>query len=384
MILIKNATVYDPQPLGVQDILVENGKILAMGESLQVTSNAFEVEVMDAQGQIVVPGYIDQHVHVIGGGGEAGPYSRTPEVVLSDFITSGITTTIGVLGTDGTTRHPESLLSKVRGLEHEGITAYMLTGSYELPLVTLTGDARHDVILIDKVLGIGEVAISDHRSSQPTLEELKRVVTQSRVGGMLAGKAGVVQFHVGSGETGISVLFDILDQTEIPARHMIPTHINRSIDLLNQGIAFAKRGGYIDITSGMDTTFLTAAQSIRLCKEGGAPMHQVTMSSDGNGSMAVYNEFGQVERLLVAKMDSLHRVLRSAIVDEGLSPKEVFPICTENVAKANGLWPQKGCVAPGSDADLLFLDADYQIQNLMAKGQFLLREQEVLVKGTFE
>lgn len=391
MILIKNANIYAPKPLGIQDILIDNEIIIAIGKELTIETNAVDIEVVDVDGRIVVAGYIDQHVHIIGGGGEDGPYSRTPEVVLSDIINAGVTTVIGVLGTDGTTRHPESLLSKVRGLEKEGVSAYMLTGSYELPMVTITGDAKKDIIIIDKVLGIGEIAVSDHRSSQPTLDELKRLTTQARVGGMLSGKAGVVQYHMGSGEAGLSMLFKIIEETEIPPHHLIPTHINRSEKLLNEGIEFAKKGGYIDMTSGIrsadgidNENELTPAKAIKKCSESGVPMERVTMSSDGNGSMAVYDERGQVSKLLVAKMDSLHDELRNAIVKLGMKPEEVFAICTENPARANGLYPKKGTVATKSDADLLFLDADYNIKSVMARGRFMMKDNEVLVKGTFE
>ncbi len=339
---------------------------------------------MDATGKIIVPGYIDQHVHAIGGGGEAGPYTRTPEVVLSDAIRAGVTTMVGVLGTDGTTRHPESLLTKLRGLEQEGISTYMLTGSYEIPLITVTEDARRDVILIDKVIGVGEVAISDHRSSQPTLQELKRIVTQSRVGGMLAGKAGVVQFHVGAGAAGIDLLFQILEETEIPPQHLIPTHINRSLELLEQGIAFAKKGGYIDITSGMDLPELSPAGALRICKEQGAPMGQITLSSDGNGSMAEYDQQGRVVRLLVSQMSTLHEVICNAIQVEQLPMEEVLAVVTENVAKANGIYPQKGTLQVGSDGDLLILDQALHIDSVIAKGEFLYKENMFMKKGTFE
>lgn len=389
MILIKSADVYAPEHLGVLDILIHGGTVAAVGKNLTMETNAFETEIIEADGRIVVPGYIDQHVHVIGGGGEAGPYSRTPEVMLSDIVSAGVTTVIGVLGTDGTTRHPESLLAKVRGLETEGITAFMLTGSYELPSVSLTGDLRRDMILIDKVIGIGEVAVSDHRSSQPALDELKRIVTQARVGGMLAGKAGAVQFHMGVGRAGLEPLFRIIDETEIPARHLIPTHINRTAPLFEEGLEFAKRGGYIDITSGIRESegfegCITPSSAIRLCRDMGVPMNRVTMSSDGNGSMAVRDEHGNVTGLLVTKLHSLHEELRNAVVREGVSLSEALAVCTRNPAEANGLYPRKGTVRAGSDADLLILDGEYQIESVVAGGRFVVRDGTLLAKGTFE
>lgn len=384
MILIKNATLYSPTACGVMDILIEGEKIIAISHDIKVSSNAFLVEIIDAAGKIVLPGYVDQHVHVIGGGGEDGFKSRTPEVVLSEIIKAGITTVIGVLGTDATTRHLESLLAKVRGLDEEGISTYMLTGAYEVPVITLFEDVRRDIILIDKIIGVGEIAISDHRSSQPTINELKKVLTQARIGGMLAGKSGVVQFHVGNGKEGISPLFDMIESTEVPACHIIPTHINRNKALLIEGMEFAKRGGFIDITSCMGTEDLPAAKSIRLCVENDVPISQITMSSDGNGSQTKYDKNGKVIGLTSAKMTTLHEVVKKAILEENICAADVFALCTKNPAKANGLWPKKGCIAIGCDADLLFLDSKYDIDSVMARGKFMLKDKVLLAKGTFE
>ncbi len=182
VLLIKNADLYTPESVGKKDVLVINEKVVRIADKIDADFLSLNVKVVDAMERKVIPGYVDQHVHIIGGGGEAGPYSRTPEVMLSDVVSAGVTTVIGLLGTDGTGRHLESLLAKARGLETEGVSAYIMTGSYEIPLQTITEDARRDIIIIDKVLGVGEIAISDHRSSQPTKDELKRIMTQSRLG----------------------------------------------------------------------------------------------------------------------------------------------------------------------------------------------------------
>lgn len=394
ILLVKNADLYAPEHLGRRDILIVNGEVLAVTETPMSDSTVdgfnlcgVPVRVLDAAGRRVIPGYVDQHVHIIGGGGEAGPYSRTPEVVLSDVVSAGVTTLVGVLGTDGTGRHPESLLAKARGLETEGVSAYILTGSYELPLRTMTGDARRDIILIDKALGIGEIALSDHRSSQPAKDELKRILTQARLGGMLSGKAGVVQFHMGVGKAGLKLLFEILEETEIPARHFIPTHVNRAFPLFEQAKEFARKGGYIDLTSGIRESdgfsdCIKPSEAIRICMEEGVPMDRLTMSSDGNGSMSVPLPDGSA-RLLVTRLSSLHEEIRDA-VSAGVPVETAVRVCGENPARANGLWPRKGCIHPGSDGDLLILDDGFEIDTVVAKGRIMVEGGSVKVKGTFE
>lgn len=385
-LLIKNADLYAPEHLGLNDILIVNDKIAQINKNITVP-NDFHAKVLDAQGRKVVPGYVDQHVHIIGGGGESGPYSRTPEIFLSELTRVGITTVVGVLGTDGTSRHNESLLAKARGLTHDGITAYILTGSYEIPVHSMTGDVRRDIILINECLGVGEIALSDHRSSQPTRAELEKILTQSRLGGMLSGKAGVVQFHMGVGERGIDVLFDIVRETEIPAKHFIPTHVNRAFHLFEQAKEFAKLGGYIDITSGIREqdgfpACVKPSDAIKELYEEKIPMDRVTMSSDANGCMSVTLEDGTQKQLAVSP-DSFHEEVRAAILS-GVPLHVVANVVSSNPAQANGLYPQKGCLYENSDADLIIYDEDYGVDTVIAKGQLMVQDGQVLVKGTFE
>ena len=387
-LLIKNADLYAPEPLGRQDILMIGEKVALVAPEISGGVPGLETEVIDAAGRKVIPGYVDQHVHIIGGGGESGPYSRTPEVQLSAVTTAGVTTVVGVLGTDGTTRHLESLLAKARALDTEGITAYILTGSYEVPLNTILSDARQDIIVIDKVLGIGEVSISDHRSSLPSRDEIKRIASQARLGGMLSGKAGVLQFHMGSGKAGLTEVFAVLDETEIPAKHFIPTHVNRDDGLFRQAMDLARRGGYMDITSGIRkkdgfSGGIEPSVAIRMCWEAGVPMDHVTMSSDGNGGMSLTLPDGS-QQLLVAQLASLHEEVRDAVLTEGVPLETAIRVAGENPARANGLWPRKGTLRPDSDGDLLILDEGMYIDTVVARGRVMVRGGKAVVKGTYE
>lgn len=387
-LLIKNADLYAPEHLGRQDILMIGEQVALVAPEISGGVPGLETEVIDAAGRKVIPGYVDQHVHIIGGGGESGPYSRTPEVQLSAVTTAGVTTVVGVLGTDGTTRHLESLLAKARALDTEGITAYILTGSYEVPLNTILSDARRDIIVIDKVLGIGEVSISDHRSSLPSRDEIKRIASQARLGGMLSGKAGVLQFHMGSGKAGLTEVFAVLDETEIPAKHFIPTHVNRDEGLFRQAMDLARRGGYMDITSGIRkkdgfSGGIEPSVAIRMCWEAGVPMDHVTMSSDGNGGMSLTLPDGS-QKLLVAQLASLHEEVRDAVLTEGVPLETAIRVAGENPARANGLWPRKGTLRPDSDGDLLILDEGMYIDTVVARGRVMVRGGKAVVKGTYE
>lgn len=386
--LLKNAHVIAPEDLGVKDILVAGEKIAMIGEGLSLPA-VYDCEVVDCEGNYVVPGFIDSHVHLIGGGGEGGYATRTPEIQLTDITTSGVTTVLGLLGTDGVTRHVASLLAKARGLEDEGITAYIYSGSYEIPTPTITGSVRNDIILIDKVIGTGEIAMCDHRSSQSPKEAYQQITAEARVGGMLSGKAGVVNMHLGDGEDGLKMLYEITKNGEIPKTQIIPTHVNRNKRLFKEAIEWAKQGGIMDVTSSVSpksgsSHSVKSSEAVKQALEAGVNIENITMSSDGNGSMPIFDEAGNNIGVGVASQISILNEFRDMVQKENIAITDAVKIITSNIAKFTKLYPKKGCLANNSDADILVLDKDLQLQHVWAKGTHMVENGKPIVFGTFE
>ena len=386
--LLKNAHVIAPEDLGVKDILVAGEKIAMIGEGLSLPA-VCDCEVVDCEGNYVVPGFIDSHVHLIGGGGEGGYATRTPEIQLTDITTSGVTTVLGLLGTDGVTRHVASLLAKARGLEDEGITAYIYSGSYEIPTPTITGSVRNDIILIDKVIGTGEIAMCDHRSSQSPKEAYQQITAEARVGGMLSGKAGVVNMHLGDGEDGLKMLYEITKNGEIPKTQIIPTHVNRNKRLFKEAIEWAKQGGIMDVTSSVSpesgsSHSVKSSEAVKQALEAGVNIENITMSSDGNGSMPIFDEAGNNIGVGVASQISILNEFRDMVQKENIAITDAIKIITSNIAKFTKLYPRKGCLANNSDADILVLDKDLQLQHVWARGTHMVENGKPIVFGTFE
>lgn len=386
--LLKNAHVIAPEDLGVKDILVAGEKIAMIGEGLSLPA-VYDCEVVDCEGNYVVPGFIDSHVHLIGGGGEGGYATRTPEIQLTDITTSGVTTVLGLLGTDGVTRHVASLLAKARGLEDEGITAYIYSGSYEIPTPTITGSVRNDIILIDKVIGTGEIAMCDHRSSQSPKEAYQQITAEARVGGMLSGKAGVVNVHLGDGEDGLKMLYEITKNGEIPKTQIIPTHVNRNKRLFKEAIEWAKQGGIMDVTSSVSpesgsSHSVKSSEAVKQALEAGVNIENITMSSDGNGSMPIFDEAGNNIGVGVASQISILNEFRDMVQKENIAITDAIKIITSNIAKFTKLYPRKGCLANNSDADILVLDKDLQLQHVWARGTHMVENGKPIVFGTFE
>ena len=385
--LIKNADVFAPVPLGKKDVLVAGSQIASIQEHIDL-GNSLDFDLIDANGMILVPGFVDSHVHILGGGGEGSYKTRTPEIMLSDITKGGVTTVIGCLGTDGTTRTMTNLIAKARGLEEEGITCYIYTGSYQIPVRTLTGSIQDDLVLIDKIIGVGEIALSDHRSSQPSVEDLAKIAASARVGGILSGKAGIVNVHMGDGDRKMRFLEEIIASTEIPISQFIPTHVARNPDLWKSALAYAKRGGFIDITTSSTRDFaqkkgLRSSELLKMALDEGIPTDNITFSSDGQGSLPVFDDKGEFIRLGVGKVTSLYEEVKDAIQNHGVPMENVLKVITSNPARILKL-DKKGSIVVGKDADLVLLNERLEIDTVLAMGRVMIKDKEVQVKGTFE
>lgn len=383
--LIQNAQVFAPQPLGLCNILVAGGKIVYLGPEAPGLDACLEVSVLDIQGACVVPGFIDAHAHITGGGGETGPASRVPPVFLSAFTLAGVTSVVGVLGTDDVTRNTQTLVTQAYGLREEGISAWCHTGGYHLPLTTLTGSVRSDIAFVDPIIGVGELAVSDHRSSQPTLDEFLRVASDAYVGGMMTGKAGIVHCHLGDGTRGLALLRAALDKCEIPARVFNPTHVNRNKPLFQEALALTKYGCFIDLTAfpaGHVEPGISAAEAFLEYQAGGYPMDRLTVSSDGGGCLPAFDKEGRLTRIGVGLSGTLPETL-AQLLDHGVAMEAALPMLTSNVADLLK-FSQKGRLGVGMDADLLVMGEKGEIRDVMAGGRWHVRRGKAIVLGTFE
>ena len=391
IVIIRNAEVYTPEYAGKKDVLLLGNKIAAVEDHISVEiKGPVEVTEIDAEGKLLVPGFIDSHSHIQGGGGEGGFTTRTPEAVLTDFTTAGVTTVVGCLGTDGVARDIVSLLAKARGLDEEGITTYIYTGSYRLPLKTITGEIMKDIMVVDKVIGIGEVAISDHRSSQPTFEEFVRSVSDARVAGMLSGKAGIINVHLGDSKRKIDLIKRTVKETEIPITQFLPTHVNRNQDLFEECVEYAKAGGYIDFTGSDDPDFwektdgeVRFSKGLKRLLDAGVNHDNFTISSDGQGSLPIFNEKKEYIGLGVGKSSCLILAIKECIFRENIPLEIAIRALTCNPAKILKL-KTKGKIEAGMDADLCLLNKDIDIDMVIAKGKIMVQNQKPVVFGTFE
>lgn len=383
--LIKNAEIFTPDALGPGYLLLGGGKILRIGQGDPEFDAGLVTEVLDLHGAPVGPGLIDCHVHVTGGGGEDGFSTQAPPVPLTGFTRHGVTSVVGLLGTDDETRSTSNLLARTRALREEGLSAWCWTGGYHLPPTTLTGSVRKDIVNIDCVIGLGEVAISDHRSSQPGFDELARLASEVHVAGLLSKKAGVLHLHLGDGPRGLSLVRQLLEETELPPRVFHPTHVNRRKELFEEACDLSHGNSVVDVTAfpvEEGENAWSAPDAWERFHARGCPAENLTISTDGGGCLPHFDENGEMVKMEFATSAGLPDTIRE-LTARGHTLDAVLPSMTSNVARLLRL-PGKGKLAEGNDADLVCFDAGFGVRHVMARGRWMIQDGSPVVTGVFE
>jgi beta-aspartyl-dipeptidase (metallo-type) len=201
----------------------------------------------------------------------------------------------------------------------------------------------------------------------------------------MTGKAGIVHLHIGDGERGLDLLRRALSESEIPARVYNPTHVNRRKALFDEAIALAANGCTIDLTAfpvAEDDDAWSADQAIIKYLDSDAPASNLTVSSDGGGCLPVFDENGVLTQMDVGDSSELMVALR-AVTASGLSLEDALPFFTSNIADGLRLT-RKGRIGPGMDADLVVLDEHKNIDAVMARGRWHVRDGNQEIKGMFE
>ena len=365
--LVENGELYTPEKRGRSSVLLVDGKIGLVGEIHRsaVEASGLPVEVIDAEGYLVTPGLIDPHEHLLGGSGEDGFSTQTPEISLTEVVEAGITTVVGCLGVDTTMKTLAGLLAKVKGLCEEGLTARMWTGGYNVPPTTITGTVRNDILFIAEVIGCGELAISDERSTEPEPRELARVVNDAHNGGMLSGKAGVTHFHVGESERRLQCLREITDRSrfQVKPEWLYATHVQRNEALMCEAIDLARQGVTLDI----DVVDHDLIKWLRFYQQHRGPLGRLTISSDASESSP----------------KNVLEQLRACILEGGFSLEQVLPFATKNTANVLKLR-SKGCLETGKDGDLLVLDSQsLELREVIARGKRMMRDGQLIVSEKF-
>lgn len=386
MHLIKGVHCLGPEPLGRRDILIGGGRILGLSENIDPPGGV-DCEIVDGCALTATPGFIDGHVHIAGAGGDGGPETRTPEVQPKALAEAGTTSCVGCLGTDGFTRTVGSVLMKAKSLRAQGLSSYCYTGSYQVPAPTVTGGVETDLCYLTEVIGVGEVAVSDHRSSSPTKTELLKLGKSAHVGGLLGGKVGIVHVHMGDGADPFRPIYDAVEAGDLPLNKFYPTHVNRNTHILEEAKTFGRHAP-VDITVGAGpdkppkAIGATAWDAVIALLQADVPLANITLSSDACGSLPIYDDDGKFISMQVAQPRVLLGTFQKIVRDGMLPPEQALALITRNPARILQL-SGKGSLTAGADADILLFDKNWELNGVFANGVPWMRDGALVRTGTF-
>ena len=377
----KNAHVYAPEDLGVVNVVVWNGQIVSVGSDVEPPSEV-TVEVVEAEGRVVLPGLIDPHAHIMGASGVGGPLSRSGVQPLSALTRAGITTVVSPLGTDSLSRTVSDLLMRAETSTAEGVTAFVYTGGWCNPVPTLMDDAQADVTFLPRVLGI-KVAIAEAMAPPMSVIELEHYAHAAVIGGRFAGKQAVLHAHIGDRKEGLQPLWDAGKSSGLPLDRFVATHVNRNPGLFEMAVDFAKAGGSVDVTGQIQVVrgyeqATPAAEAILKFVEAGVPFERVTLSTDSGGSYVYRGE----DRFRMAGPGTMWQTVQ-ALVQAGMGWTQIASVASHHAANLLGL-SCKGRVCEGADADLLLLRADGNLDCVWSGGRLMVRGGDPVVMSDYE
>jgi len=372
--LIKNGHVYAPEDLGVKDILLWEDRIIRIGEGLKIPEG-FEGKEFDVTGKIIIPGIVDTHVHITGGGGEGGFTTRTSEITFEEIAEAGVTTLVGVLGTDGYARRVEDVLVKCMALREEGFDCYFLTGSYTFPITTMRGSVAEDIIFNEYCLGTGEVAHCDHRGSLMRYEEFTRLAADTRNGARLAGLKGVLNIHLGNYPNPADFFIRACEEDITFRPLIVPTHVTRKYDVFDSCLKFLEYGGQIDITAGSDPDPVQksygSVEGLEIIYKKYGTLDRVTMTSDGNGSAPIWDELGNMIGMGKGSSKVLLADLKKATQNGVIPFEETLRTMTTIPAQVYGLKNSAGKIVENGTANFAILDENLDLVETILNGKLV-------------
>ena len=393
--LLKNARLYAPDFKGTCHICMAGGKIVSVTDRDVSLPDVLDAEVVDLAGKIVTPGFIDNHVHTLGGGGGLGFASRAIEIQVSQIVRAGVTTIVGMLGFDATTKSIDTLVAKTKGLRQEGVNAYCLTGAtLEHPIPTLTGKIRTDIVFVEEIIGVGEISISElgyaYDSMGSGAQYIAEAATAGLLAGRLSGKAGYLCLQVPPyRERVLKPMFEVVERTGIPIGQFVPSHVNQTPTYMNDATEWGKMGGWVDIGVNYSPTnnysrAIEPLDAVAQFLDAGVPLEKILMSSDGNGAPPKEEKGeGRPKRTNYMPISSMLSSFRQLVETKTLAPTDALKPFTSNPAQATGL-SSKGVVETGRDADLLVFDDDWNLDSVYIMGHMMMGGGSVKKRGVFE
>jgi len=383
LLLIKNANLdYVKDFEGIKDILVESDRISTIQREIDEKqfSRHINISVHDLDGMKLIPGIVDQHIHINGAGADLSPFGKVSSVSAGEIFESGVTTVVGAPAIDLYSKPAKTRLQYAKALSTQGVNTYIYTGSFNLPSDSITDSVEDDLMLIEKVIGT-KIALSEPLGAYPSLNELKKLFSVAYRSRLCSGKAAIIHAHMGHDPEPLEMVFQLFASSGFPKDIFIPTHSNCTPEVFEASKKLAREGGFFDVSSVVTKPLgspeaIKPSVAISKAIEEGIDPGKITMSSDGNVLIKKPSDNSTTRR---EGLGTLLQEVKSLILDQEVSPEVAFSVVTENPAKYLKLFPRKGALRKGSDADLVALDKNFKANKVWVGGKQVVKEGKSLV-----
>jgi dihydropyrimidinase len=401
-LLIKNGQITTATDQYVADVVCEGETITAIGRDLTPPAGA---EVIDATGKYVFPGFIDPHVHIYLP--FMGTYSKDDYDSGSRAALVGGTTTLIEMCCPAQGDDPlesfELWLSKAEGISacdysfHMGVSRFNDTVEEQLRTIVKRGIASFKVFLAYKgAFGVTDeelyhtlrlakelgVIVTAHCENADLVAELQcRLISEGKTG---------PEWHERSRPVCVEAegVHHLCTFAEMTGAHVYIVHTSND-DAIQAAVAARRRGVNVWIETVAPYLVLDASFAEKPNFEGSKyvmspPLRPLphqdaiwnavatrivsTIATDhapfdfrGQKEMG-RGDFTKIPNGIPSVEDRVHLVYTYGVKRGRIDLHTFVDACSTQAAKLFGLFPRKGTIAVGSDADLVVYDGEYRGQ----------------------
>ncbi len=354
--ILRGGTALLPSGWQRADVWLSPGGVVRIdaGDLADTTFGA--VVELDCTDRWIVPGFLDGHLHLLGGGGGGGYATRIPELPVDAVLEAGITTCVAMPGVDNVTRSLRGLIAAARSFTGQGVRSFAMTGGFMWPPATLTGGIRDDLHLVPDLVGV-KIALGEHLATAPSLDELVTLLRELGWVSRMTGKAALLHVHLGTLPAPAGSLRVAIERAETDPSHVQVTHPNYTAAALEAALELGALGCRVDVNPllhpGRVAGSIAPAETVRELLAASIPLERLTMSSDGNASVPRPLPDGTIEPFShqLGLLPAVHDVSAGA----GLTFEEALALITTNPARALQR-PDLGLLEIGGAADAVVLD----------------------------